>query len=30
VIHIAFLFSAMSIALADRLLPHHGPAKEHH
>jgi uncharacterized protein (TIGR00645 family) len=30
VIHIAFLFSAMSIALADRLLPHHRPAKEHH
>jgi len=30
VIHIAFLFSAMAIALADRLLPHHGPAKKHH
>lgn len=30
IIHIAFLFSAMAIAMADRLLPHHGPAHEHH
>ena len=30
IIHIAFLFSAMAIAMADRLLPHNAPANEHH
>jgi uncharacterized membrane protein YqhA len=27
VIHIAFLFSALAIALADRLMPHAGGSK---
>lgn len=30
IIHITFLLSAMAIAMADRLLPHHAPANEHH